>query len=312
MYQIARSAEWLGWRQKRLYWLERSLEVIEPNPIRGLPVSFYGVASELHGLRESAEEKAAVLDYLEHKVERHPAATQGAILESRLSLAMIAGDRDKVLSSLRTLTKNQVEAGRPRRDRSTRRGYAQVEHWIGMEHLLNEHVRRLSKEVSAEDFYDAMGSVDQVAPQDAAVMAQFQQFSMARLMWLLAAKGAPERRHLVAELFTHLNDETLRLELARTLESRSFFRESIPVYLNLIEADPDDFTLVRGFFAACRKARDYQPALELIDRFLNREAVRSKGMTDLYLVQNHAHFLGLARDVKSLRSYGARLPEPFF
>ena len=312
MYQIARSAEWLGWRKKRLYWLERSLELIEPNPIRGLPVSFYGVASELHGLRESAEEKAAALDYLEQKVERHPAVTQGAILESRLSLAMIAGDRDKVLSSLRTLTKNQVEAGRPRRDRSTRRGYAQVEHWSGMERLLNEHFRRLSKEVSAEDFYDAMSSVDQVAPQDAAVMAQYQQFSMARLMWLLAAKGAPERRHLVAELFTHLNDETLRLELARTLESRSFYRESIPVYLNLIEADPDDFTLVRGFFAACRKARDYQPALELIGRFLNREAVRSKGMTDLYLVQNHAYFLGLARDVKALRSYGARLPEPFF
>ncbi len=311
MYQIARSAEWLGWEQKRIYWLERSIEAIEPNPIRGLPVSFFGIASELYGLKESAEEKAEVLNYLAQKVELHPAVTQGTILESRLSLAMISHDRDKILTTLRTLTEGQVEAGRPRLDRNTRKGYAQVEHWIGMERLLNEHVRRSPKEVSAEDFYNAMGSVDLVLPQEAAVVAQYQQFSMARLMWLLAEKSAPERRNLVAEFLTRLDDETLRLELARTLESRNFYREAIPVYRNLIEFDPDDFTLVRGFFTACLRSRDYQPALELINRFLNREAVRSKGMTDLYLVQNHATFLGLARDEKSLLAYGVKLPEPF-
>lgn len=311
MYQLARSAEWLGWSQKRLYWLERSLEAIEPNLIRGLPVSFFGIASELHGLRESADEKAYVLEYLQQKIEQHPAATEGTILECRLNLAMIARDRSKVLSTLQTQTENQIEAGRPKRNRSTRRGYAQIEHWIGMEGLLNEHVRRLSKEVSAQDFYDAMSSVDQVAPQDAAVIAQFQQFSMARLMWLMASKSAPERRHLVADFYSRLNDETLRLELARTLESRGFYREAIPVYLNLIEFDPNDFTLVRGFFTACRRARDYKPALQLIDRFMKQDIIRSKGMTDLYLVQNHSHFLNLARDEKALLAHGTKLPENF-
>ncbi|NOY00464.1 MAG: hypothetical protein GXP30_12125, partial [Verrucomicrobia bacterium] len=75
--------------------------------------------------------------------------------------------------------------------------------------------------------------------------------------------------------------------------------------------DPDDFTLVRGFFAACHKARDYQPALKMINRFLNREIIRSKGMTNLYLVQKHAYFLGLARDLKTLRAYGNKLPVTF-
>ncbi len=313
MYQIAQSAEWLGWHQKRLYWLERSLQAIEPNPIRGLPISFYGIASELHELRESAEEKTSLLDYLQQQVERSPAASQETILESRLSLATISHNRDQVLSSLRALTKNHVEAGRPRRDRSSRRNwsYAQVEHWIGMERLLNQHVRRLPAEVSAQDFYDAMSSVDLATPLDAAVMAQFQQFSMARLMWLLAAKDAPERRHLVEDFFAQLNDETLRLELARTLESRGYYREAIPVYQKLIKFDPDDFTLVRGFFAACRKARDYRPALDMINRFLNREAIRSKGMTNLYLIQQHSHFLSLARDLKTLLAYGTKLPESF-
>jgi tetratricopeptide (TPR) repeat protein len=308
LYQVARSAEWLGWEQERLFWLERSLGKIEPNPIRGLPVSFYGIASELYGLRESAEEKSAVLEFLAQKTERHPGATQAAILESRLSLAMISGDRDRVLNSLKELTEYMVELGRPKGNQSIRRGFPQVEHWIGMERLLNEHVRHLPGGISAQDFYDAMGSVDQVEPQDPAVMAQFRQFSMARLMWLLTEKSPPERRHLVAEFYSRLKDETLRLELARTLESRGYYRETIPVYLDLIKSEPEDFTLVRGFFSACASAQDYQPALELIDQYLGKELPISKGMTPLYLVQKHAFFLGLARDSKALLTFGEKLP----
>ncbi len=311
MYKTAKSAEWLGHYQDRLFWLERSLVAIEPNAIRGLPVSFFGIASELYGLRESAEGKSALLDYLRQKIERHPAATRDTILESRLNLAMISGDRNGILASLRALTESYSEAGRPSHNPSARRGYAQIQHWIGMERLLNEHVRRLPANVSPEDFYDAMSTVNQVVVQDAAVAAQFQQFSMARLMWLLTDKSPPERRQRVAEFSSRLNDETLRLELARTLESRGFFREAIPVYHQLIKSDPNDFTLIRGFFTACRKARDYQPALKLIDRFLNREAPRSAGMTDLYLAQKHAHFLGLAGDLKALLSFGQHLPSAF-
>ena len=44
---------------------------------------------------------------------------------------------------------------------------------------------------------------------------------------------------------------------------------------------------------------------------MNQKIARSKGMTDLYLVQNHAHFLSLARDLKALLSYGTKLPELF-
>ncbi len=308
LYQIARTAEWLGWGQERLFWLERSLGEIEPNPIRGLPVSFHGIASELYGLRESAEQKNAVLEFLAEKVERHPGATRTAILESRLNLAMVSGDRERILGSLRELTEYLVETGRPRGKRSARRGFPQVEHWIGMERLLNEQVRHLPGGISAQDFYDAMESVDQVEPQDPAVMAQFRQFSMARLIWLLTEKSPPERRRLVASFYSRLNDETLRLELARTLESRGFYREAIPVYLKLLKADPEDFTLVRGFFTACRNAREYRPALDLIDRYLGKELPRSKGMTPIYLAKNHALFLGLARDTQALLAFGRKIP----
>ncbi|MFK5924338.1 MAG: tetratricopeptide repeat protein [Verrucomicrobiota bacterium] len=311
IYKIAQSAEWMGHEQKRLFWLERSLKAIEPNAVRGLPLSFFSIASELYQLRESAEEKTALLDFLQQKVEKHPAASPETILECRLNLAMISGDRDGVLKSLSQLTKNHLDSPRPNYNPASRRSYAHVEHWIGMERLLNEYVRRLPANISAEDFHHAMNSVDHVVSQDAAVIAQFQQFSMARLMWLLPAKSAPERRQLVAEFSTRLNDETLRLELARTLESRNFYRESIPVYHQLIQFDPNDFTLVRNFFTACSKAQDYQPALKLIERFLQAKLPRSSGMTDLYIAQKHALFLRLAGDVKNLLAYGQNPPATF-
>ncbi|MCF6313491.1 MAG: tetratricopeptide repeat protein [Verrucomicrobiales bacterium] len=310
LYKTAQSAEWLGLPLQRLYWLQRSHQRIEPNLIRGLPVSFYGITSELYALQESAQDKTAVLEVLRDRITQHPASSPEAILEAKLNLAMIAADRDGVLSAVRELSQVLIEGGLPRSSNLTR-NYIQIEHWIGMERLLNVHVRHLPKCVSPDDFYHAMSPVDHVTTQDAGVTAQYQQFSMARLMWRLIDKNPPERRQVIAKFIPRLQDETLILELARTLEARGFYRESIPIYRQLIASDPDDFTLIRNFFTACSKARDHQPALKLLDQFFSKELPRSSGMTYLYLAQRHAHFLAMAHDSQSLIAYSKKIPAIF-
>ena len=308
LFAVSQVAARLGRNEERRQWLDRSLSEMEPDGFRGLPKSWVPAISEAIYECESANDQQALVRDLVARVDSHPAAGEMVKQENRAFLALITGDADTAVASIRSIVSRLLAAGRPDQRSVDGETFPGIQLWSLMERCLHEFASRRPPALAPERLYDALGGEPLSEPREEGALGQFEQFEMMRLTWLLEDLTPPERHRHLQSFFSRLRDPSSRVELARTLDARGFDREAIAVYRACVAENPDDLSPLRGFFGACQQARDFQPALLLIQACLDGQQRVPAGMMEEYLVRNHAEFLLMARDLETLSALAQGAP----
>ncbi len=317
-YRVSKLAHRLGLDDERLSWLDRAVEVASLRSVQSfrvfsdgwiLPASYFQVAAEYFSLLDKADEREAVRGRMIAAVASSLGFNADALLEAELLLAYAAGDGEKGTKALARLMANRASGSRPRAETESGRDLYLRDFWMRSERIVNQLALSLPNNVSPAAYHAAFRPMELLAPSgDEDADGEYEQFEIARFAWLLEGMSLPERQWRVPLFAQFLHGDNSEIELIHTLESRGFYADVEPLYHRLIQDDPDDFTLVRGFFQACREAKDYESALDLLNRYLGDELPRSPGMTNAYLIGEHAHFLEMARDTEQLTSYAQSHP----
>jgi len=317
-YRLSKLAHRLGLTDERLAWLDRAVSVASLRSVQSfrifsdgwvLPASYFQVAAEYFSLLEKTDEREALRDRLMTAVKSSPGFQADALLEAEVLLAYAAGDGGKGTKALARLMANRASGSRPRAVTDSGRDLYLRDFWMRSERIVNQLALSLPGNVSPAAYHAAFRPMELLAPSgDEDADGEYEQFEIARFAWLLEGMSLPERQWQVPLFAQFLQGQNSEIELIHTLESRGFYADVEPLYHRLIQEDPDDFTLVRGFFQACREARDHVSALDLLNRYLGDELPRSPGMTNAYLIGEHAHFLEMARDTEQLASYAQAHP----
>ena len=317
-YRVSKLAHRLGLNDERVAWLDRAVEVTELRSVQSfrifsdgwvLPASYFQVAAEYFSLLENADQRQALRRRLVDVVASSPGVQADALLEVEVLLSYAEGDGEKGTRALARLVANRASGSRPRAETDSGRDLYLRDFWMRSERIVNQLALSLPDNVTAEAYHAAFQPMELLAPSgDEDADGEYEQFEIARFAWLLEGMSPPERQWQVPLFAQFLHGENSEIELIHTLESRGFYADVEPLYYRLIQDDPDDFTLVRGFFQACREAKDHPSALDLLNRYLGDELPRSPGMTNAYLIGEHAHFLEMARDTEQLTSYARAHP----
>jgi hypothetical protein len=333
-YRIAKLAQWLGLDDERKQALNQAVDALVLRSIEartragdifsdrsslallpawGLPTSYFQVAAEAFSIAENAAEREALRARLMKKVSDHPAGTEMLELEAKMLIDYAAGEAAEGTRSLNRLMQLRSGGTRPWVAITSERDSLRTDFWSEKEYRVHQLASYLPANASRSDFYAAFAPLQQPVPSgELDVDSQYAHFEIARLLWRLEDLSPPRRRLAVKLFDQQLVDQTSRVELVNMLTARGFHRDVVPLYDRLIREEPDDFTLVRGFFDACRESGDHEAALELLNGYLAREMPRAPGMTDGYLITEHAYFLELARDEETLASYARADTQPDF
>jgi len=317
-YRVSKLAHRLGLDEERLAWLDRAVEVASLRSVQSfrifsegwtLPASYFQVAAEYFSLLDKNDEREALQSRMVEVVASSPGVQVDALLEVEVLLAYARGDGEKGTKALARLMASRASGSRPRAETETGRDLYLRDFWMRAERIVNQLALSLPGNVSPEAYHAAFRPLELLAPSgDEDADGEYEQFEIARFAWRLEGMPLPARQWQVPLFAQFLHGENSLIELIHTLESRGFYADVEPLYHRLIQDNPDDFTLVRGFFQACREAKDHESALELLNRYLGAELPRSPGMTNAYLIGEHAHFLEMARDTEQLASYAQAHP----
>ena len=333
-YRIAKLAQWLGLDDERKQALDQAVDALVLKSVeartRGgdifsdrsslallppwaLPTSFFQVAAEALSVTEDAGEREALRKRLMKQVSDHPAGTAILEVEAKMLIHYAAGEAAEGTRSLNRLMQMRSGGTRPWVMITSERDSLRTDFWSESEYRVHQLASYLPAGASRSDFYAAFAPLQQPVPSgEVDVDSQYAHFEIARLLWRLEDMSPPRRRLAVTLFDQQLVDQTSRMELVNMLTARGFQRDVIPLYDRLIREEPDDFTLVRGFFDACRETGDHQAALDLLNGYLARELPRAPGMTDGYLITEHSYFLELSRDEETLASYARADAQPDF
>jgi tetratricopeptide (TPR) repeat protein len=300
MLEMAQVAGKLGLDTERSAWLSRCVDTIQPRQFAGLPYFYFQAVSERYNDLESASERDDLLRDLQDRIDRHPASTEEAKWENRALLALIAGDGDGAVRSIRELVNRQLARGRPSKRSDQGESFPQMEGWAQLERILHALAARRPAGIDTDSFFAAMDPELVADPANLEAVSQYEQFEMERICWKLEHLSPAERGRELQFLFARLRDPGSRLQLARTLEARGLHREAIPIYRLSINESPEEISPARGFFSACLKSREYREALQVIESYLSGEKRQPAGMTPDFIFRQHAEFLLMAGDVETL------------
>lgn len=302
LLDLAQVSGELGRDEERRAWLQRCVDAIQPRPYVGLPYFYFQAVSELYQVLESSAERTALLDELRRRFDDHSGAPEAVRLENRTLLALIAGDGDAATDSMRALVGRHLDQGRPDRRTIEGEAYTRVQGWgwSQAERILHTFASKRPLTMGADAFFDALDPGLAADPRNLEAVADYEQYEVERVCWKLESLLPAAREVEVRLLSSRLRDPGSRLQLARTLESRGFHREAIPIYRQVVEESPDEISPARGFFSACQKAQDHRPALALLDAYLLGEVRTPSGMSPDDLHRQHADFLLMAGEIESL------------
>ncbi len=298
-YYLARIADWLNEDAAYRKWLEKTVSLLLDEPRSSLTHVYYPAVAELYYAKESDTEKAALIATQRRKLEEIYPPTSEIRLEAETSLSLIEDDIDQARQHIEALV------GTWSRDLNTipsaiQGRFAEIDYWARMSQFIDEAARRAPLQDSSRVLPGEPYLSSVVLPRSERAGLEYFQFNLSRMIWELENLSQPQREWRVKRFMVTLPEPELGLEVASSLEAHSFFREAISIYRSLIFQTPEDFTFVRGFFTACREAGEYQPALDLINRYYSGELTRSSGMTLAYLSEMQALFLKQSGDRQAL------------
>ena len=316
MLDLAEVSGQLGRETERLNWLQRCVDSLEPRQYVGLPYYYFQAVSELYHHLESAADREALVTTLLGRFDNHPAATELVKLENRIMLALITSDGDEAFPAIRELVSRHLDHGRPDNQTLDGEAYSRSQGWgwAQAERILHAFASRRPEGIDARAFFRALDPIFGADPRNLEAVADYEQFEMERVCWMLESLSPPEREFEVQLLYARLRDPSSRQQLARTLEARGLHREAIPVYRQVVADSPDEISPARGFFSACLKAQEFRPALDLIEAYLSGEIRQPAGMTPDFLYRQHADFLLMAGEIETLTARsldaGSKTPRP--
>lgn len=303
-FALSQVAGFAGFPAERERWLDRALT---PDPgSSGTRVSnhFYAALTEKLALLDTDAERADYLRRIEgsllsaHLGERER-------LERALHLSLAAGDHGRVIEGLRRLVTLQAQSSRPATSDASETGHEQNQTWQRLDRTLHHYAERLRLDAEGTAaFVEALGGETLLSPADATVAAQFEQFEIDRSLLLLEWMNAPERESFLRELRGFLKEPDSRIELAKALESRGFYREAAPVYRDDAILRDRDYAPLQGMFDAAAEGLSPGLALEVITKINTREFPAPPGLTADYLNEQHARFLLMDGDLERLEQLG--------
>ena len=300
LLDLAQVAGDLGRDAERLDWLHRCVAGLQPLRAAGLPYYYFQAVSQLYHELESATERRDLIAELRDRFDRHPGARQEVKLENEATLALIEDDGDAATEAIRALVNRHLDQGRPDRPALDGDAYMDSWGWAQVERLLHAFASRRPQPTDAQSFFAALSPAIGPDPRNRDAVANYEQFEMERVSWMLESLTPPERAVEVQSLYSRLRDAGSHLQLARTLESRGLHREAIPIYRQVIDETPEEISPARGFFGACLKAGEFAPALALIEAYLSGEVREPAGMTPDFVFRQHADFLLMAGEIEAL------------
>jgi len=303
-FALSQVAGFAGFPAEREHWLDRALR---PDPdSSGTRVSnhFYAALTEKLSLLDTDAERADYLRRVEgsflsgHLGERER-------LERALHLSLAAGDHGPVIAGLRRLVTLQARSSRPATIDASETGHEQNQTWQKLDRTLHHYAERLHLDAEGTaDFVEAIGGEILLSAADATVSGQFEQFEIDRNLLLLEWMNAPERESFLRELRGFLKEPDSRIELAKALESRGFYREAAPVYRDDAILRDRDYAPLQGMFDAAAEGLSPGLALDVIAKINTREFPAPPGLTADYLNEQHARFLLMDGDLERLGQLG--------
>ncbi|MEX2577518.1 MAG: tetratricopeptide repeat protein [Verrucomicrobiales bacterium] len=301
LFALSQVAGWAGRPERRVRLLDRSLGLMEADSEARASNYFFTALTERLSLMESDEERHRLLDEMRDRLALAGGVPESTRLERSILIALAGNRRHEAIRLLAELSERHVSTIRPRTADLDKRRYDQSQRWKRMSQLLRFYGDRLSLDAETGPAFVAAVGGDPVAlPAEASGVAEYEQFEVDRVCHLLEWKNAPERRQIVDRLARRLIEPESRLNLGKTLESRGFHREAIPVYEAEALQKDRDYAPLQGLFDACAEALEPGPALAVIDRVNTREFSAPPGLTVDYLNEQHARFLLIDRDVERL------------
>lgn len=303
LFDVSQAADWTGRPGEHRRFLDRAIPLLRESA----GSSYHVALTEKLALLDSAARREEFLAEESRTIsERFRPGTVNA-LEKQLQLSLASQHYDRAVDFLAALVDHQVDAMRPASGDNDRERvlYRQNQRWSDLEKLLLSCEARLPLTAErAVRFAAALEGRSVAPPVDRAVRQQFESYEMRRQLPLLEHLNAPERRRAVERIRSGLRDEASLMELARYLEQRGYFRETIPLYREAAFANGQDFSPLRELFAASDEALDPTVALDLIDRLQAREMAVPPGLDSDYLAEQHARFLFHRRDLERLSQLG--------
>lgn len=306
LYGLSQVAGLSGRRAERELWLDRSLDPGLARSGRRLAGHYDAALTEKLALLDSDVERAAFLGELAAHTDFAALGDREAA-DRALILALAAGDVGGAAACLKRFV--EVERGATLPASHFVAEHERSQSWQRLARLLHRCADRLRLDrEGAAAFADALGGKPLVDRSLAEVSAQYEQFEIDRALLLLETIDVPERDAFLRALRGLLREPDSRAELAKSLESRGFHREAVPVYLDDAAKRDRDYAPLQGLFEAAAEALDPAPALAVIAQINTREFPAPPGLTVDYLNEQHARFLLMDRDFERLAQLG-RQPE---
>jgi len=309
LFHLSQVAEWAGLPGDRRALLDSAL--IGPRSRSGSRGAghFFAALTERLALMDDDASRWAYLEDLRAEAEASPLGTADRM--ERHILIDLAGERyAQALAGLEELVARQVGALRTRGTDEGETRSAQVRSWQRMGQVMRYYAERLPGDAEVlERFVAAMGAGFALAPEDSAVLAEHERFEIDRRLHRFEILGPAERAAEVDRLLRLMADPENHSELARSLEALGYHRETIPVYRLEAELRARDYSPLQGLLEACSEAMEPGPALEVIGQIRAREFPAPPGLTNDYLIEQHARFLLLDRDLERLAAL-SRVPTP--
>lgn len=301
-YELSQVAGLAGRLAERAFWLDRSLDPQIAFGGRRRHVHYYAALTEKLALLPSDVERA---EWLRAHSERTPLAalSEREAAEQSLHIGLATRDLSRVSSALERLVVLERLATLPSSNFVAEHELSQS--WQRLSRILHYCADRLRlNREEAEQLTAALAGNRLEDRSVAEVSSQYEQFEIDRALLLAETLEWPERQSFLRGLQARLLEPESRSELAKSLESRGFHREAIPVYREDATKRDRDYAPLQGLFEAAAAALDPAPALEVIAQIHNREFPAPPGLTIDYLNEQHARFLLIDRDWERLAQLG--------
>ncbi|NNE91860.1 MAG: hypothetical protein HKN23_09455, partial [Verrucomicrobiales bacterium] len=298
-YSLSRVAGTLGREEDRGDWLRRALELYHLS-IRGqLPRFYAATISELDRWLESDAERREFHQEIREWIEGSPVGSSIVKQEVAVLLRLLENRTDdalKELAELNHLTTRQTRIGTDDPDEAVN---AERERWIRLQNNLSYFGDRFSCDaIVGRKLYEYTAPEVSVSPVSQIGLEEMEEYETQRLVRFLESIPPAERQVPIQIFADQLSDINSRMNFALTLDQFGFRRESMFLYKRYAEENPDDYSLLRRFFDAAIAAKEPQPALEVVERFLSNKLVLPAGMGIEDLKRFHAEFLFQSRDVE--------------
>ncbi len=309
LYQLSQTAGLAGRAEEQRHWLDQSLRIAASGAGGRLMNYFYPAILDKLSSLESDSERDDFLESLRTQMNQAP-FRESDRAECDLQIALARGNHVVACQALNHLLTIEARSAVPTpaaaQDESNHR---EGQAWQRMTRILQRYGDHLHPSPYLTSVLaDSSSRLTLMRRAELEVSLQYESFETIRCLLLLRGMSPAERESKIRILRGLLREPDSLLDLAKSLESRGYYREAVTVYRDAAVRRERDYAPLQGLFDAAFEALDPKSALDVITLINNHDFPTPPGLTFDYLNEQHARFLLMNRDIERLTQLG-RQPE---